>query len=925
MTVRSRRLLTTLAATVVLLAGCDRFTSVDSRLARAASNLEAGEFQAALIDLRKSLDAEPGNVDAQLLMADVLKAWGDIAGARLLLDGAVAAGAPAAATEARALDLLLLQGDPEAVRNTLAASTTLSPAQRDTFEGQLAMLENRPAEAQVAFDRATAADRALVEPVLGRIESLAAQGEIDVASREMDAFLEGNPQSGRGWLMKGTLAARTGDFAAAAAAFATAIERFRGMSRQQRVQAHVARLESLLAAGQLDPARLALDALKAAAGDTPIVSFMHARLALADRDASTAVNELRNFTRAVPQHMPGRLLLVAALQEQGSLEQAFGEAARAVSEFPGKDEPRLAFAGVQLRMGRTADAEETLRPLIAQSPPNPLATAILAEIRMRNGDAEAGISLMEQGLARNSGNPRLKLQLAAAYLSTGDARRALQMLDTVSEQDMSAARDRLRLIATAALQGHSSIARELEAATKRHPENIDLLLMYVGYAANTGHLDEAREKLRNALEAHPHNLPLLQALARLEISAGRPAEAEKLVREALEKAPNDPVLMALMAAIAGQLGQESEVDAWLNRARMANPGSLDVSLALARRAMVRGEATEARRILSEAVRQSPSDIGARVVLAELVASQGDTPQALAQLRTAANQFPDSPLIPLSMSRIQLIANDAAAARISLQKAFSLSPGWLPAANALAVLEAKSGRLQAALGVVRELRQNNPNGSASDLLEGEVYLVAKLPAQAAKAYSLAYENTPGSAAAVRALQAKIQAKMDAPASELQDWLKRTPADSAARRALGEYYLSVGRNREAISELEQVVAARPADGMALNNLAWLYHLEANPLALATAEKAHAMLPDSPEVADTFGWLLVQSQRADEGLRVLKIAAQQAPSNPHIQFHLAYALAELDDDEQATAILRKLTGSGVDAAIRAQAQQLLAKLKG
>ena len=82
------------------------------------------------------------------------------------------------------------------------------------------------------------------------------------------------------------------------------------------------------------------------------------------------------------------------------------------------------------------------------------------------------------------------------------------------------------------------------------------------------------------------------------------------------------------------------------------------------------------------------------------------------------------------------------------------------------------------------------------------------------------------------------------------------------------------------------------MALNNLAWLYHLEGNPLALATAEKAHAMLPDSPEVADTFGWLLVQSQRVDDGLNVLKTAAQQAPSNPQIQFHLAYALAELDD---------------------------------
>jgi putative PEP-CTERM system TPR-repeat lipoprotein len=920
----SPRFLIALAATVVVLAGCDRFTSVDTRLARAASNLEAGEFQAALIDLRKSLDAEPHNVKAQLLMADVLEAWGDSAGAQVLLDRAVATGAPPAAVEPRALDLLLARGEAEAVRSALTASKTLPPAQRDTYEGQLAMLENRPAEAQAAFDRAIAADPALIEPMLGRVDSLAAQGQFDVASQEMDAFLKRNPQSGRGWLLKGTLAARAGDSAGAAAAFATAIERNRGMSRQQRVQAHVARLESLLAQGQLDAARSALAALKAVAGDMPIVSLMRARLALADGDTSTAVNELRNFTRAAPQHMPGRLLLVAALQEQGNLEQAFGEAARTVSEFAGKDEPRLALASVQLSMGRAADAEETLRPLIAQSPPNPMAIAILAEIRMRSGDSDAGILLMEQGVARNSGNPGLKLQLAAAYLSTGDARRALQVLDTVTGQDMSAARDRLHAIATAALQGASSVARELEAATKRHPEDIDLVLMAVAYAANSGHLDEARDQLHRALQAHPHNLPLLQALARLEISAGRPAEAEKLVKEALEKAPDDPVLMAMMAAIAGQRGQESEVDAWLSRARMANPGSLGVSLALARRAMVRGEPAEARRILSEAVRQSPTDVEARVVLAELVASQGDATQAIAQLRTAAVQFPDSPLIPLSMSRIQLAAKDTAAARTSLQKALNLSPGWLPAASALAVLEARSGRLQAALDVVHDVRQNNP-GSSADFLEGEVYLAAKLPARAARAYALAYQNKPGSAVAVRALQAKIQAKQDAPASEVQDWLKRTPADSAARRALGEYYLSAGRNREAISELEQVVAARPTDGMALNNLAWLYHQEGNPLALATAEKAHAMLQDSPEVADTFGWLLVQSHRLEEGLKVLKTAAQQAPSNPQIQFHLAYALAELDHDEEAIAILRQLTGAGVDSATRAQAKQLLAKLKG
>ena len=71
---------------------------------------------------------------------------------------------------------------------------------------------------------------------------------------------------------------------------------------------------------------------------------MGAKVALADRDAATAVNLLRKFTQVAPEYLPGRLLLAAALLEQGSTEQAFAEAVRNVSEFADKDEPKLALA-----------------------------------------------------------------------------------------------------------------------------------------------------------------------------------------------------------------------------------------------------------------------------------------------------------------------------------------------------------------------------------------------------------------------------------------------------------------------------------------------------------------------------------------------------------------------------------------------------
>ena len=921
---RAMRPIAALVATFALLAGCDRFTSVDTRMARATTQLEAGEFQAALIDLRKVLDEQPENLDAQLLLVDVLSRSGETPTALVQLDRAIAAGATPAATEPRRLALLLASGDHEALRTALTSSTTLPPAQRATLEGQLLLLEKQPADAAAAFERAMAADPTLADAALGRIEALVAQNHAKDAQQAIDALLQRDPKLGRAWLFKGSLAARAGDFTAANEALAKAIENSRGMSREQRLLAHVGQVDNLLTVGDLESARKALEDLKDVAGESPIALLMHARIALADQDATTAVNELRKFIQAAPQHLPGRLLLVSALLEQGSVEQAFAEAVRSVSEFPDQDQPRLVLASVQLNMGRTADAEDTLQPLATQSPPNPLATAMIADIRVRNGEAAAGISLLEQGLAENPQNSRLKLQLALAQLSAGDAKRATQILDSIQDSSVAAARDRLHVIAAAALQGTAAVSAELDAAIKRHPKDVDLQLMAAAYAANTGQTDQARGLLRHALELRPGDPTLAMPLARLELSAGRATEAEALAKSVLDKSPNDSTGMVLMATIAAQRGQETDVDAWLNRARVANPSALDVSLALARRAAVRGDAVQARSILAETVRQTPRNPGARVALAELIASQGNHAEALSELREAARLNPDSALIPLSAAKVQLAASNTAAARTSLQQALNLDPGWLPAATLLASLEVSTGNFAKALEVVRDVRRANPDGNAADLLEGDIQLAAKRPVLAAKVFATAYRRRPGSAAAIRTLQAKALSKLDAPDAELMDWVTRTPTDSGARRALADYYLNNGRNDAAIEQLQHVVAARPTDAIALNNLAWLYHQKSDSRALATAERAYTAAPKLAAVADTYGWILVNSGRTEEGVKILAQAAQLAPNEAQIQIHFAHALAQTGQKQPAIALLRRLLSSSSPPESMALARKLLASLE-
>lgn len=889
------------------LAGCDRFTSVDTRLSRAATALQTGEYQSALIDARKAVDAEPGNAAAQLMLFDVLLASGDTQAAAPQLDRAVAAGAGPAATEPRKIELALAMRKPDDAAAALDASTALADVERAILEGRILLSKREFAAALAAFERALAMDPRADKALLGRAEALAAQGSAQQALQALDTLTQRDATLGRAWILKGSLEAQSEDFAAAASSFAKAVESGRGLSRDERLIAHAQRVESLLAANQLQPADAALAALEKAAGTSPIVSLIRAKVAIARGDKTVAVNELRRFTQAAPQHLPGRLLLTTALVEQGSLEQAFSEAVRTVAEFPNEAEPRLALARIQMQLGRLASVEETLQPLIASSPPHPMAVAALAELRIRRGEGLAGVSLLEQTVAEQPSDARLQLQLAAAYLSTGEPKRALATLQSIQGEGPSSPQvDRLRVIATAALSGSANANKELEAAIARHPDDVDLLLMAAAYHSSIDEPQRARAYVERAIELRPSDATLSLILGRIELLADRPDEAERLAKAVLEKAPNDAAAMMLMANIAAKRGDSAEVDAWLGRARIAKPDALDVRIALARRAAARADMTEARNVLAEAVRNTPDNPSAHLALAELDAAVGNYEAALADLRAAAKLQPRSPFVMLATARVQLAAKNNKAARESLRQALEYAPGWMPAATILAALENAEGNLDGALELAREVQRSHPDSGASFLIEGDAYIAAKRPADAARAYAESYRRTPSAVAAIRLVQAKSMAKMPSPEAELADWVARTPKDASARRALAEYYLSVGKGTDAIRELERVVADRPNDAVALNNLAWLYQQSNDSRALEVAARAYAAAPGVASIADTYGWILVSTGDTKKGLEILEQAAKLAPNNGEIQYHLAAALAQSGERSHAREVLNAALSS-------------------
>ena len=131
-------------------------------------------------------------------------------------------------------------------------------------------------------------------------------------------------------------------------------------------------------------------------------------------------------------------------------------------------------------------------------------------------------------------------------------------------------------------------------------------------------------------------------------------------------------------------------------------------------------------------------------------------------------------------------------------------------------------------------------------------------------------------------------------------------------------------QAIAQYEILVDGGQTDATVLNNLAWLYSQKHDPRALEIAKKAFELAPKSPAIADTYGWILVENDRAVEALPLLKVAAALPGASAEVRYHLAVAQARADEREEARVALRRLVAEpGFEGA--AEARKLLAELGG
>jgi predicted Zn-dependent protease len=158
--------------------------------------------------------------------------------------------------------------------------------------------------------------------------------------------------------------------------------------------------------------------------------------------------------------------------------------------------------------------------------------------------------------------------------------------------------------------------------------------------------------------------------------------------------------------------------------------------------------------------------------------------------------------------------------------------------------------------------------------------------------------------------------------LADDLLQNPVDLAVRLELADLLVQQGEMAQALQLYKQAPDLK-TQPILLNNLAFLLLPQQPDEALTYASQAYQLLPQHPQIIDTYGWALTKSGKPEQALGILRDAEIRSPDNQLIQLHLAETLRLLQREVEAKVILQKTKSKSLQPAEADLAIQINATL--
>ena len=660
---------------------------------------------------------------------------------------------------------------------------------------------------------------------------------------------------------------------------------------------------------------------------------------LAMLDAQTALDCLMKASRLDPHHKPTQTKLAELLSLNANMDlvrDAERRAASVVETAPADADALNALAMSEARLGKTVDArrhlqqalhavpthlkalvtlanlrlaekdydgaEEVLRKLASEQPPNAPSLVALARFHIMLGRPHDAVSSLEKASALAPDDPDITQTLAQLEERLGDLRKAEDGFRKVSRAKESRFHAELSLFL--ARHGRKPEAlKELEQVWKANPSDRRIRTMLVAAYQDAGRPAEAEKLISEVLKSNPSDNEALLEHGRLALAHGNSAAAEKDARQVLHFNPRSGEAYYLLAKVYQASGDTAREQQELAEALRNTPNLLEARTDFIRLLMAGNKLRIALNISDETPAEQKNSLPAITVRNSLLLAMGNQKDARAGIEQGL-AIARTPELLLQLSLWQLNALEYENARHSAEQALQQDPLSVKALNALVLTYFKQKQSGLALDRVRQYVKQHPDSKGLQYYLGQFLESAGLRGEARVAYSAATSADPAFAPAILSL-ARLdiaEGKAADARAKVDGLLRKDPANVDALLVSAQLAFASGDRPAAIAHYRAIVDGRDnRSAVAHNGLAYLLADDSRDLdeALSHAQKAVEIAPDNPAFADTLGWISYKKGAYPSAVQYLQLAVAREP-NARRQYHLAMACVRNGEAERGRRAL-------------------------
>ena len=873
-----------------------------------------GDYRAAIIQLKNSIQKNPRNIAARILLgrAYLRLGQGELAERQLLF--AQRNGAHPNLVIVPLGRTYLLQRKYKEIFKQIRPGRRGNRIEAEILglRGTAYFAQRNLKKADEAFGAASRLQPNRAFPLLGQTRINVTLGNLNEAAPLIERALVLEPNNADAWYEKAELQRAQSNITGAAESYGKAIE-----LRLHHLAARLGRASAFIALRRDKEALADIQYVRSAAPRETRAAYLQSIILTRAGKANEAQAVLaeaeqilqKRSPEFIRNHPPSLLLLGVIGYARENYEDAYHHLRRYVELDPYHSGSRKLLGSILLRKDDTWAAIKIMKPALLLAPKDTELLTLLGNAYMRVKQFSDATEMLEKAVAIAPENAGIFTQLGLSRLADGQSEKAVGNLETALTLTPDGSRPDLMLgLVLLKNRRFDDAIRTAKAISKRDPQNPFAHNLAGAAELAKGNLKKARSHFETAIITDANFAPAYFNLAKLDMAEGKAEDAKKRYAEILKIRPKNIKAMDALARIALLQNKLDDAIGILKEITILDPDTAERQTLLVDTYVRQNRIEAALNLAHDLEITHPTSIDVLRTLGRTLLLTHRYPAAALRFRRVAELIQPTPSALNDIARLQQAARDIEGARDTLRKVISIDPAFLPARIALIRFEANEKDIEKAISLVDELRKSNPDFREGDMVAGSLFMRARRYDEAIAAFSDALAKVENTDAVMRLYEAKYRAgQRDDAFDGLAKWVARKPEDLSAQRLLASAHRRAGRLDEAIKLNEHLLTLRPSDAVVLNNLAGLYQKKGDPRALSFAERAHRQAPNHPVMLDTLGWLLVSTGEVERGLNLLRQAFTRAADSAEVRYHLAVALNLSGRKDEARQELEKALESG------------------